>query len=55
MNFFLVLIHIATDLWKQAISQLLPHGKKRTLIECYFKQKQTQKQKIDMIIPSIRL
>ena len=28
---------------------------KNTLIECYFKQNQIQKQRIDMIIPNIDL
>ena len=38
MNFFLVVINIATDLWTQGVTLSLPHGRKYTLIECYFKQ-----------------
>ena len=38
MNFFLAVINITTDLWKWGITLLLSHGRKQTLIECYFKQ-----------------
>ena len=34
--FFLVVINIVTDSWEQGIALLLSHGRKHTLIECYF-------------------
>ena len=40
MNFFLVVINIATGLWRQGITLLLPHRRKHT-IECYFRQTYT--------------
>ena len=45
----------AKVLFECPLSQLQPHDKKYTLIECYFKQKQIQKERNDMIMPNIRL
>ena len=45
----------ANVLFECPLSQLQPHDKKYTLIECYFKQKQIQKERNDMIIRNIRL